>query len=335
VNPAEKRKQVLQIIVLVVLLGGLAMSITFMLKTVGGSPSTAPAPATTAAAPAPAGGAAQPAAQPGTPEAETAVIASGQPPEFNPNVFRIYDLDPPKNPFVQEERWYTEELEESLPGYPELRDNNFFEEMGTNVPEMTELLGEDESWRSITMSKTEADQEFNIDSESADGMIKTRMTYYGEPGRQIDLNWDRSSGVPVSELADGSWAGMPDTVPGDMPNGDDLFNMPGGGLTVPGMGDVFNGSSYGQVLVCQGVSGQGSEASALVLFNDLPRIVQAGDSLPPQYVVDAVTANGVALRDIRDNETVWLPIGAQSLISAGTVGGVRAPASPAACPPTG
>ena len=333
-NPAEKRKQIGQVVILVVLLAVLGVSMTVMLQTVNrsrsGAPATTAQPAATAAPAAQttgmaatesSAGAGQPAA------AGDATVADGVPVEFNPNVFKVFSLNPPKNPFLQEERWYTEELTAGLPGYPEMRDSGFFETLEPGVPGLESLLEEDESWRQISIEKIEADREYSVSGTSEDGQIKTRMTYTGRPGRRVDIEWDHRSGVPVSALADMDWQdALPQTVPEDLGENGDLFNAPDGGLTVPGMDGLFSDGGTGQLLLCQGVSGEGSQASALVIYNETPRIVQAGDSLPPRYIVDTITEDGVILLDLKDNETTWLPIGGRASMGGGTASGVRAPA---------
>ena len=49
---------------------------------------------------------------------------------------------------------------------------------------------------------------------------------------------------------------------------------------------------------------------ALVSNIGTTRLVAIGDSLPPRYQVQAITADGVVLTNLRNGETLWLPISA-------------------------
>jgi hypothetical protein len=227
---------------------------------------------------------------------------------MNPNLFRVYSLDPPKNPFVQQERWYEDRLTE-YPGYPYLRDQGFFETMDPVVPEIEGLLGEGEEWYEATLQRKETDKRWVIEGQSEDKMIKTSLTLEGPPAEEFDVAWNRSSGMPFSALDDPSWVeGY--QLAGGLPDSDDLFQAPGG-LPVPGGagGSVLTGGMpQGDMLLCHGVSFQGESMSALVSFNGIPRMVSPGDSLPPRYQVETITADGVVLTELKNCETRWVPL---------------------------
>jgi len=285
-NPAEKRKQVVQVIVLVVLLGVLGASMFYMIRNASGQ------------------GVKKPTAQVGEAAAESSAIA------MNPNLFRVYSLDPPKNPFVQQERWYEDKLAE-YPGYPYLRDQGFFETMDPVVPEIEGLLSEGDEWYGASLQRKETDKRWVIEGRSEDEMIKTSLTLDGPPAEEFDVAWNRSSGMPFSALKDPSWVeGY--QLAGGLPDSGDLFQSPtAGGLPVPGGagGSVLTGGMpQGDMLLCHGVSVQGDRMSALISFNGIPRMVSPGDSLPPRYQVETITADGVVLTEIKNCETRWVPL---------------------------
>jgi len=330
-NP-NQRKQLLQIVVLAVLLIGLGFSMWRMLAVTQGT--SAPAKP------------AQPAlinqpqvdklgAAPQTPPAATeSAAAEGGAPlaipeqiEMNPNLFRVYKLDPPKNPFKQEESWYQEELEQ-IPGYPELRDSGFLETMSPVVPDMGELLGEDEAWREVQMTKTQAEKQYSISGNSEDETINTTLSYLGPEGRTIDVTWTPGMGVPLSALSDPNWQQtyhLPATgeLPATMPPDEDLFLPPAadGGLKIPGIDEVITGGVVpGDQIYCHGINVQDGRAYALVSFNGTTRLVQVGDSLPPRYTVEAITGDGAVLFNLRTEQTQWLPIRAPMPQDAGSGG---------------
>ena len=319
-NAAEKRKRMGQIVVLVILLVVLGVSGTFMFRNVarmtgmGRRPqAAAPAGGQQAAASAPAGEAvAAPAGEDGT--AVAGQVQAG----FNPNVFKVYELSPPKNPFMQEESWYSDELSE-YPGYPQMRDAGFFEDMGAAIPPIEGLLEDDEAVQQITLRKAERDESYQFSGVSESGDISTSLVVDGQPGRMIEVNWTPASGVPLSALREPGWEerimGQPQSVPSQLPGSDDLFQPPAGGLQIPGSAGVVSG--VGEMLVCYGISGEGERASALVAFNDTVRIVKAGDTLPPRYKVESVTADGVIIKDLRTDENRWMPVGGSAMGSGG------------------
>lgn len=327
-NP-ERRKQSFQVIVLIILLIGLGFSMWHMLRTVQGSAppqqvEQVPSPATAgerlsevAATPPPAAGAAGAAAAPA--EAVQPLDATGEL-EMNPNLFRVYRIAPPKNPFKREEAWYTEKLEE-IPGYPELRDTGFLETMSPVVPNMDELLPEDEAWREVTLTKTEQDRQYSISGYSEDETIATELTFMGPEGRSIEVAWHPGMGVPVTALSDPSVAQNfvveDGHIPAAMPPDSDLFAEPGEGLQIPGIDELLTGGVVpGDQLACHGVSGLEERATALVSFNGTTRLVTVGDSLPPRYQVQAITADGVVLLNLRSEDTYWLPISAPTVQEA-------------------
>lgn len=315
-NPAERRKQILQTVVLVILLGVLGYSMFYMLRAVGAVGRRPPQPQPTATAEPPhdelvAGATAV------APEISEALSREqlGAPAGLNPNLFRIYQLDPPKNPFLQEEAWYAEELSQ-YPGYPVLRDEEYFESLEAYVPELEGLLEEDDAWTEARLERVEQLKQWSLEGHSEDEQIATRLTLTGPPPQTTTLEWNRSMGVPLNALAHPGWEGAvsPElaAVPPDLTDGDDLFQPPPG-LVIPGLTDgvdglLTGGLVSGDQVFCHGVSGVGSRATALLTYNGAPTLVSAGDSLPPRYRVEAITGDGVVLVELRSGEARWLPI---------------------------
>lgn len=330
----ERRKQTIQVVVLIVLLVGLGFSMWHMLRTVQGTkpahtqqvppPPSSPTDRLSAATAAPP---AQPAAvQPGQPAGQAGAepVAVPEKIEMNPNLFRVYRLSPAKNPFKQEERWYKDQLAQ-VPGYPELRDSKFLETMSPVVPDLGDLLSDDESWQEVKLTKSEPDKQYSITGSSEDDSISTQLTYMGPPGRKVELDWHPGSGVPLSALSDPSvaenFAMQGGQMPAAMPPSEDLFQQPGGeGLKIPGIDEVITGGVVpGDQIYCHGISVQDGHAYALVSFNGTTRLVQQGDSLPPRYKVQAITGDGAVLLNLRTEETQWLPVRAP--VPQGTSGG--------------
>jgi hypothetical protein len=321
---AERRKQAVQVVVLLVLLVGLGFSMWNMLHMVRGNAPAHPSEPSTST---PSTGDKLGAVTPTRPESTTGTTAAqaqgGQASEqnfeipekieMNPNLFRVYQLSPAKNPFKQEESWYKEELEQ-VPGYPELRDSHFLESMSPVVPDMSELLGEDESWQEVELTKTKKDKVYQISGQSSDESIDTALTYKGPPGQSVEINWHPGSGVPLSALSDPSTAqnfAMQGGVPAAMPSDEDLFQQPGEGgeLKIPGVDELITGGVVsGDQIYCHGISVKDGRAYALVSFNGTTRLVQEGDSLPPRYTVQAITGDGAVLFNLRTEETQWLPV---------------------------
>jgi len=322
----EKRKQLTQIIILVVLLVGLGFSMIHMIRTVSGAgrqpqqQAAQPADSSTAPAEQPATAQATPTGAQGeeaSAEDAPAGPAAAEPEneiELNANLFRIHELNPAKNPFVQREEWYEEELSE-IPGYPELRDTSYFESMQPTIPVPDGLLEEDEEWRWATLQKRKADKTYSISGMSEDGQIVTNLNLGGPAGEETSVEWNAASMVPINALSVPGWHeeyGLDltrETPTGGIPDSSDLFEPPGdGGLQVPGLDQVQTGGGTGEEIRCFGISGLGTGATALISHNGTPRLIKAGDSLPPKYSVDTITEDGVILIELRNGETRWLPI---------------------------
>ena len=60
--------------------------------------------------------------------------------EANPNSFTVYALNPPKNPFVQEERWYKDVLKNRCQAIRRLRDKKYFETDEPYIPNPDSLF---------------------------------------------------------------------------------------------------------------------------------------------------------------------------------------------------
>ncbi|GEM_PF-2424824 len=335
----QSRKQIGQIVLLVVLLVGLGFSVLYMIKTVnqrGSGRRSAARPAVTAEEPAAQPAAAETAEAPATDAEAIPAEVEAHAVDLNENLFQVFGLSPPKNPFVREERWYEEELAQ-VPGYPELRDEGFFEGMDAYIPPLDELLDEGDVWLEAQLSKREMDENYTLSGQSDDGMISTNLQLTGPPGDLVDVRWHPGSGVPLTALQSPGWEQQFDlqaaTEQPDLPSADDLFQPPSG-LPIPGIDSVLAGGMVGgDQIVCHGISGEGERATALVRLNEMTQLVGPGDALPPRYQVEAVTADGVVLTELRSGETLWLPLSAPISGDQASSSLPAAPAPPPASAP--
>jgi hypothetical protein len=330
-------KNVGQIVILAVLVLVLGISTVHMWRVFNPPSKSAKAPATATANPAAAqdkgasttakAGAAAKAAPPaaGTAagkdksKAEFAMLESG---EVNGDLFRVYALQPPKNPFLQKEEWFKDELEK-IPGYPELRDDNYFETMSPEFPDIAQAFGPDKKWREI-MLKRENNPNVKLGGVSKDGRITTTLELKEAVPPSYDLKWTADSGIPLSALED------PDYV---RSNVDKLTTLAGtakatdgGGLMVPGAGEdatgleipgessdattknLLTGDAKGDALACVGVNLKGGKTTALMHYNGAPYLVSAGSVLPTHYQVVEIKEDGVVLLELRDGSSKWVPL---------------------------
>lgn len=312
----NKSSKPIQIVFLVVLLGGLSFMVFRMFVLINPPPQTKPkvvaqAPTATPATKSPA---AKPAAKTGTKPAKGAKnVSTEEPilkePHLNPNLFRTFEIDTVRNPFVQKEEWYSDYLEENLPGYPELKDSEYFENFDVYLPDIELINGEDRQWKIAQVQRSQ-DNKYTISGTSQDGRIQTRIVLEEDIPTTSALEWGKGSGVPISDLSDPESAKrfmrrVADEGTFGMGN-EDLFgeNIPTGGLPVPGMMEP-----QGDNITCSGISlGQG-RASALLSINGFSTLVTDGSYILPRFRVLEIKADGVVLEEVQDGSSRWIPLG--------------------------
>jgi hypothetical protein len=242
--------------------------------------------------------------------------------KVNADLFRVYALQPPKNPFVQKEEWYKEQLGK-VPGYPDMRDDAYFDSMDPAFPDIEKTFGTDKTWDSITM-KREANSKITMEGESKDGKYRTSLQLNEAVPGTIELGWTPESGVPLSKLDDAGYvrenmdklsingsAGSKDGGGLAIPGGE---TPPPGGLAIPGSGGdatsaaLTGGEGKGDAIVCAGVNVKGEKTTALMYYNGAPYLVMAGSVLPTHYQVMEIKEDGVVLLELRDGSSKWIPL---------------------------
>lgn len=237
---------------------------------------------------------------------------------LNPNQFKVYSLNPPKNPFVQTEDMYQDELKK-IPGYPQLKSTDYLNETDAYLPNLP-LISEHD-WDSIQVSRQVHVDPYQIMGTSEDGTVTTniRLTPKSPPSSQIV--WSPATGVPVKELMQrGVAKRYADELSGEdkiVQASKDEGGFVADALGVPGVGgarssgEALDGDGgEGDSLFAVGVSHHGKEATALVRHNGKTRIVREGSVLPTHYQVLTIKENGVVVIDLRDGSSKWLPLGA-------------------------
>jgi hypothetical protein len=349
-SPEERKKQLTQVITLVSLLGvliALFMIVAMPVIRQSGGKKTKPKPAAgqqQAAQPA-AATTAKPAtsatdmpkvmgkAGAGVQAAPGVENVGGVPTGLNPNLFQVFDLAVPRNPFVQQEEWYADKLNEQVPGYPELRDSGYFNSMEPYLPDITGLFG-NRDWQQVQIQRTQKNA-YSVSGASADGTIETNIALTENVPTQSALSWTPDSGIPLASLSDPDYVAGLDlaSTGGDLgggnlaggmaaaPGNGDLFQAPGGG-TLPNVDDFLAAGGgnpdqlgpsgallgVGDQLTCRGVNITRDKASALLDFNGAPFLVKTGDVLPTHYEVLDVKEDGVMIKELRDGSTMWLPL---------------------------
>jgi hypothetical protein len=332
----ESRKQIGQVVLLLILLGVLGFCMWYFLF----KPQPASQSAGKAARPA---SAAQPAAQATTDQAGTApaagkpaygtagaeqaaATAAGKEPkltkaeapfslEMNPNQFEVFTLSPPKNPFVQQERWYAEQLK-TMPGYPDLRDDGYFDSMEPYLPDLEKYFGSSDDWQQVQLTRQQAPPDFQITGTSKKGDITTNVNVTRTAEPPVDITWTPESGIPLSALRTPGWEKqLPAAANLEHPGAAPEAGAPGGGaLSVPGSGGQAAGGGgteaqpAGDTISVSGVNLKESTASAVMVYNGTPYLVSIGSVLPTHYQVLAIKADGVVLLELRDGSSQWIPL---------------------------
>jgi len=323
----SKRKQLQQMLLLVLLLVILGASVAFMMKQInpantrrGGRPPAqrveAKGPSATNMPPVPGAP-----GDTGRSSKEAQEAASGAK-QLNPNQFKVYALSPSKSPFVQQEGWYSDVLEEQLPGYPQLKQNEYFENDDLYLPDLDLITGGDKQWSRVTISRENKEGQYSIMGQNADGTVATSIGLEEAGKGSKTVTWTPESGVPLSELMVPGWEERyPDLASGKPPEDSagtapgssaDLFGgADGEGLGIPGedgLNGLMGGAGRQDDIVCHGVTVNSGRAAAIISLNGRSFIVSEGGSLPPRYQVLEVKANGVVLVDSRDSSTKWVPL---------------------------
>jgi hypothetical protein len=247
-----------------------------------------------------------------------AVLSAVEKSNLNPNQFKVFQLNPPKNPFMQEEEWYADELAQ-IKGYPELKESDYFETNQPILPDLPIIFDEPERWESVTLTRTTTEDPYEIAGRSEDGRVSTSITMTPKPLRDTKVEWRPESDVPLDVLKNPGWEPLyarklaeaaeaagkeANIIPGSP---EDLF----GGVSPDGLDipvDEVKGEGEGETLVVFGVSRKGKRASALVSYNGSTFIVTEGASLPPRFKVLEVKPDGVVLVEIKDGSSVWVPL---------------------------
>jgi hypothetical protein len=205
--------------------------------------------------------------------------------KLNPNMWRVYALTPPRNPFVQQESWYAETFQRMIPGYPQLEE--YFNSESDVLPNLNHLFGEKIDFAKVDLARNHRDQVYVLKGTSDDGKTDTTVTATEVKPADIELTFDRNGHVVDRNLPLGN-DGLPPAggSPGDAP----------GRLPVPGgPGSAMEGS--GDSLGCTGISIHDGHASALMTLNGSSYLVHEGGALPPRYSNVHITPNGVELKD--------------------------------------
>ena len=328
---SEKGKQFQQVIILIILLVILGGAIFYVFRANNPQRKPAAKPASTSAAqpgaPATANGSAS---EGGELTAGAAAAGGKQPPtatgalalalniEANPNSFTVYALSPPKNPFVQEERWYSDVLKEQLPGYPALRDKGYFENDEPYIPNPNSLFEEPKEIVEATLDQETVLGKYTFEGVSADGKLKTSLSMTEPAVEPKHIEWTKDSGVPLSALSEPGWEKRHPELAGGGPaaGGGGTVQAPGGepgALSIPGGGESAGAAlagpgAAGDVIACAGVNLKDGKSSALMLYNNMPYLVSAGSVLPTHYQVLEVKSDGVVLVELRDGSSKWIPL---------------------------
>jgi hypothetical protein len=238
---------------------------------------------------------------------------------LNPNQFKVYALNPPKNPFVQTEEMYKDDLAK-LPGYPQLKSGSYFEEDKPYLPNLP--LINDHEWETITVQKDIKVEPYEITGTSEDGQITTNIRLTPKTPESTQLNWSPETGVPLTALLSPNVSERYSVLSQPLSIEVSKKDKPGfvaDALGVPGdggarsTGDALSGgdgAGNGDSLHAVGISRYRGQVTALIRHNGKTRIVREGSVLPTHYQVLTIKENGVVVVDLRDGSSNWLPLGA-------------------------
>jgi hypothetical protein len=318
-----KKKQLQQILILVVLLVVLGVAMSMML---GRQTATSPGSATEAAASKPSTAM----ASAGITDADrqrmggtTSVpAAASNIQRLNPNMWKVYTLTPPKNPFVQQESWYADTFRKLLPGYPQLKSNGFFDKPTEVLPDLNALFGAGIDFEYVDINRDFPERNYTLQGTSEDGKMNTvlsavekrpentRLTF--DPGGNlIDKDSIRQATL-TNRMADGGAATDTTSV-----NGINFGGLP----PLPGL-DGVAGQQRGNAMSVHGVSIHSGRSSALVMLNGVTRIVKVGDDLTAQYAVSKITGSGIEIRDTKSGETKFIELRAPSTAASDAPSGM-------------
>lgn len=228
----------------------------------------------------------------------------------NPNLFKVYQVKPQKNPFVQDKDWYTDKLDE-IPGYPELADSDYFDSMDPYLPDIGFIFDDPNEWGSVSVRRGR-ENKYTISGTSKDGLINTQINLEKDIPTDQTYAWKKGSKVPLSAMKNPDWVkeqvrkGIMQSLPEENAENQSLFDE--NGLPIPGMETT---GAAGDTFTCYGVSAKGTKSSALILYNGAPRIVTEGMVLPTHYQVLQINADGVVLVDVKTGESTFVPLGGE------------------------
>jgi hypothetical protein len=224
--------------------------------------------------------------------------------KLNPNMWRVYALAPPRNPFVEEESWYAGTFKELLPGYPQLRDSGFFEKRGEVLPDINRLFP-NMKFEYIDLNRSFKEINRTLNGESKDGKMLTSLTLSEERPDDIQMTFD-GSGNPVrkEEIQRAGRGGSVDGEggPGGLPPLGD-----GSGFFGDGSMPVMQPQGGGAMAV-HGISIHSGKATALVRSGESTRLVEVGDALSANYSVTKITGSGIEVKDTRTGEKKFIEI---------------------------
>lgn len=330
---SSNRKQITQMVILAVLIAGMiftTMNLMRQLRTSGARPRTPSTPAVEAKNPSSTNLQAVPgsaAVEAPSTKADKAMAGADR---FNANQFKVFALSPARSPFVQSEGWYAEELATQIPGYPELKDQNYFDQGSLYLPKLGTILDPERDWDSVILSREVNAPEYSVKGASSDGLVDTSIIMKEGGDQTTKATWTPESGIPLSELTIPGWEKRyPQLLEGGaekpqgMPSDADLFGGSTDGLSLPG-----TAKGEADQISCAGVSAKSGRASALLTVNGRTFMAKQGGMVTPRYQVLEIKHDGAVLVDSRDGSSVWVPLAEGSALSlASAPAGDSAPAS--------
>jgi hypothetical protein len=220
--------------------------------------------------------------------------------KLNPNMWKVYAITPPKNPFVQQESWYADTFKRLLPGYPELKNSGFFDKPTEVMPDVNRIFGKDLKFKYIDLNRDFKEINHTLTGLSADGKMSTTLTASEDAPDGVHLTFDQSGNVIDKNTIQGQKRGG--SVGGDdVPLGefDGQLPLPDGLMTQ---------GAQGTGMAVHGVSINSGRASALVMLNGSSRIVAVGDALTAKFAVSKITGSGIEVKDTETGEKKFIEI---------------------------